>query len=75
MNNVKNKLEQLKKQIRHHNYQYYVLDQPKISDSAYDKLFKELLELEKQHPDLVAADSPSQRVGAEPLKSFKTVTH
>jgi DNA ligase (NAD+) len=57
------------------NYRYYVLDQPTISDSEYDGLFKQLQNLEKNYPDLVTADSPTQRVGAAPLKAFGSVTH
>ena len=72
---AKKKIERLRKEIRHHDHLYYVLDKPEISDREYDKLFRELEEIEKQFPDLVTADSPTQRVGGEPLKSFKTVTH
>jgi len=65
----------LGREIDKHNYQYYVLDDPLISDAEYDKLFSRLLELEKERPDLATADSPTQRVGAPPLEKFKTVQH
>src|SRR5574341_41783 len=64
----------LRRAIDKHNYQYYVLDDPLISDTEYDKLFRRLLELEKQF-DMVSPDSPTQRVGAPPLEKFKTVQH
>jgi DNA ligase (NAD+) len=72
---AKKKIEKLRKEIHHHDHLYYVLDKPEITDAEYDKLFRQLQELEKQHPDLITPDSPTQRVGGEPLKSFKTVTH
>ncbi|MCF7907074.1 NAD-dependent DNA ligase LigA [Patescibacteria group bacterium] len=65
----------LRKEINHHNHLYYVLDQPKISDAAWDSLKKELESLEKQYPELITPDSPTQRVGGEPLKKFKKVKH
>jgi DNA ligase (NAD+) len=61
--------------IERHNYRYYVLDDPEVPDSEYDRLFNELRELERAHPELVTADSPSQRVGAPPLKDFGEVVH
>lgn len=69
------RLEELKKEIRHHDHLYHVLDQPEITDFEYDKLFKELLEIEKKHPDLVTMDSPSQRVGSAPLSQFEKAGH
>ncbi|MFA4906343.1 MAG: NAD-dependent DNA ligase LigA [Candidatus Margulisiibacteriota bacterium] len=72
---AKKRIEKLRQQIHHHDYLYYVLDKPEISDAEYDKLFRELQDLEKRNPGLVTPDSPTQRVGGEPLKSFKTVTH
>jgi DNA ligase (NAD+) len=69
------RLNQLKDEIRKHEYQYHVLDQPLISDREYDKLYQELLEIEAAHPDLLTNDSPSQRVGAEPLGAFEKVPH
>src|SRR5689334_20929244 len=65
----------LRDQIRRHDYLYYVKAKPEISDSAYDGLFRELSELERQHPEWVTADSPTQRVGAPPLDSLKKVRH
>lgn len=68
-------LEKLRKEIEYHNYLYYVKDSPIISDAEYDRLFRRLLEIEAQFPDLVTADSPSQRVGAPPAEEFKQVKH
>ena len=65
----------LREKINYHNYRYYVLDDPEISDGAFDRLFRELESLEKRYPELVSPDSPTQRVGASPLKTFKTVIH
>ncbi len=72
---VKKQIEQLRKEIRGHDYLYYVLNQPKISDRRYDKLFAELKELEAKHPELITADSPTQRVSEKPLAAFKSVRH
>jgi len=72
---LKKKTEALREIIRRHDHLYYVLDKPEISDSEYDKLFRELKQLEEKNPELVTPDSPTQRVGAPPLKEFKTVTH
>jgi DNA ligase (NAD+) len=69
------RIRRLRELIDRHNYLYYVLDSPEIPDAAYDRLFDELLELEKAHPDLITPDSPTQRVGALPLDKFKTVAH
>ena len=65
----------LREEIRRHDYLYYVQAKPQISDSAYDRLFRELTELEQAHPELVTADSPTQRVGAPPLDSLTKVRH
>lgn len=65
----------LRDQINYHNYRYYVLDNPQIPDAEYDRLFRELQELERQHPSLVTSDSPTQRVGAAPLQAFGEVKH
>ncbi len=67
--------EQLRDVIRRHDYRYYVLDRPTISDAEYDGLFEELVRLEAAHPDLVTADSPTQRVAGAPLPAFPTVEH
>ena len=65
----------LRDEIRRHDYLYYVKDRPEISDSKYDRLFRELVELEQAHPELVTPDSPSQRVGAPPLEELVKVPH
>ena len=62
-------------QLEEHNYRYYVLDQPVISDAEYDRLMRELQELERRHPELVTPDSPTQRVGAVPRTAFGAVRH
>jgi DNA ligase (NAD+) len=72
---TKKKVDSLRDQIRHHNYQYHVLDEPEVPDAEYDRLVRELQNLEKEHPELVTVDSPTQRVGAEPVKAFGTITH
>jgi DNA ligase (NAD+) len=65
----------LREKIREHDYRYYVLDQPTISDREYDALFQELVDLEKAHPELIKPDSPTQRVGGEALEAFEKVAH
>lgn len=65
----------LKSQIRHHDYLYYVKDHPEISDGAYDRLFRELVQLEQAYPELISSDSPTQRVGAPPLDTLGKVRH
>ena len=65
----------LREQIDYHNYRYYVLDDPVVSDAEYDRLLRELQELETEFPDLIGPDSPTQRVGAKPLKAFGEITH
>ena len=67
--------EQLREQIRFHNYRYYVLDDPQIPDAEYDRLLRELQALEAKHPELITPDSPTQRVGAQPLGAFGEVRH
>ncbi len=57
------RLAELRKEIEYHNYRYYVTDDPVISDAEYDRLFRELTQLEREHPELASADSPTQRVG------------
>jgi DNA ligase (NAD+) len=69
------RIDELRRQIRHHDYLYYVLAQPEITDREYDKLYAELKELEEKFSDLVTPDSPTQRVGGAPLKEFKSVRH
>lgn len=72
---IKKQLEQLRKTLNEHNYHYYVLDDPKISDHEYDQLMRELITLESQYPALITIDSPTQRVGATPLSVFPEVRH
>ncbi len=69
------RVESLREQIRYHNYRYYVLDEPVISDAEYDALMRELRDLEAAHPELVTPDSPTQRVGAPPSEQFAKVQH
>jgi len=72
---IKKKLELLRKQIRFHNNLYYVLDEPEISDIEYDSIFSELIAIEKDFPEFITSDSPSQKVGAEPVDYFPSVAH
>ena len=69
------RIHELRSLIRQHDYQYYVLDAPTVSDNEYDGLFRELQSLEATNPQLVTSDSPTQRVGGTPLKSFGNITH
>ena len=71
---VRQRVAELREQIHYHNYRYYRLDDPEISDTAYDALFQELKQLEDEHPQLINPNSPTQRVGAEPLEAFGSVT-
>ncbi|GAA4355090.1 NAD-dependent DNA ligase LigA [Kangiella marina] len=73
--NVQEQLERLRSLISDYNYQYYVLDDPSVPDSEYDRLYRELTQLENKHPDLITADSPTQRVGAKPDSGFAEVVH
>jgi DNA ligase (NAD+) len=72
---VKERINQLRDEIRRHDYLYYVLNQPEISDRQYDKLFTELKTLEDARPELITSDSPTQRVSGQPLEGFATVSH
>ena len=72
---VRRRVEELRREIRYHNYRYYVLNSPVVSDAEYDRLLSELRLLEEQHPELVTPDSPTQRVGAPPLEAFERVNH
>lgn len=72
---IRKRIESLKKALNYHNYLYYVLDNPEIPDSEYDRLFRELDELEKRNSSFITADSPTQRVGAKPLEDFKKTKH
>ena len=69
------RIENLRARLREHDYRYYVLAQPTISDEEYDRLMRELVDLEAKNPKTITSDSPSQRVGGEPTKEFQTVTH
>ncbi|RLB19341.1 MAG: DNA ligase (NAD(+)) LigA [Deltaproteobacteria bacterium] len=75
MEKIQEEIERLRELIRHHNQRYYVLDDPEISDAEYDRLFQRLLALEKEYPELVTPDSPTQRVGGEPRTGFMQVKH
>ncbi|AUM14402.1 NAD-dependent DNA ligase LigA [Ketobacter alkanivorans] len=72
---IKQQIDQLREQLREHNYLYYVLDEPSIPDVEYDRLFQQLKQLETAHPELISSDSPTQRVGAQPLAAFQQVQH
>ena len=72
---VLQRLEELKESLHYHAVRYYVEDNPEIPDAEYDRLMRELLDIEAEHPDLVTVDSPSQRVGGAPLSEFSQVTH
>jgi DNA ligase (NAD+) len=75
LDKVKQRIEKLRAKINHHNYRYYVLDSPEISDAEYDALMRELKGLEEQHPQFLTPDSPTQRVGAAPVEAFGVVEH
>jgi len=68
-------IEKLRKDIEYHNYRYYVLDDPVVSDAEYDRLMRELIKLESEYPEFLNPNSPTQRVGAKPLEEFSTVSH
>ena len=72
---VERRIEELREQIRLHNYHYYVLDAPLIPDAEYDRLFRELQQLEQEHPEFITEDSPTRRVGDQPLPGFEEVRH
>ena len=75
MEQERKRLEELRRLIRYHDYRYYVLDSPEISDAAYDALFRELREIEARHPEWVTPDSPTQRVAGAPAAGFRRVRH
>jgi DNA ligase (NAD+) len=68
-------IARLREVIAAHDHRYYVLDEPAVSDAEYDALYDRLVTLERQHPDLVSSDSPTQRVGARPSRRFAAVRH
>lgn len=72
---ITQRVQQLRELLDQYNYEYHVLDKPSVPDAEYDRLLRELIELESEHPELVTPDSPTQRVGAEPLSAFTKVTH
>ena len=74
-NQVLKRVEELRAELRRHEHLYYVLDAPEISDAAYDALMNELKKLEREHPELVTPDSPTQRVGGKPAEGFRKVAH
>jgi DNA ligase (NAD+) len=73
--NVEAELEDLREKLHHHEYQYYVLDQPEVSDAEYDRMMRRLQDLEAAHPEFVTPDSPTQRVGGKPREGFVKVRH
>src|SRR5690349_12588558 len=72
---AKKRIAELSAELDEHNHRYYVLDKPSISDFQFDKLLEELIALEKEYPEFLSPDSPSQRVGGTITKEFKTVVH
>ena len=72
---IESRIEELREQIRHHEYRYYVLDAPEIGDAEFDILMNELKKLEAAHPELITPDSPTQRVGGKPKEGFAKVEH
>ncbi|PYV57962.1 MAG: DNA ligase (NAD(+)) LigA [Acidobacteria bacterium] len=73
--NIQDEIESLREEIRHHEYRYYVLDDPEISDAEFDRLMNQLKKLEAEQPELITADSPTQRVGGKPREGFVKVPH
>src|SRR5579872_1397129 len=74
-NSAAKEIQRLREEIRHHEYLYYVADDPEISDAAFDKLMNQLKQLEAEHPDLATPDSPTHRVGGAPREGFQKVRH
>ena len=72
---VPERVLELRRQIEHHNYRYHVLDDPEVTDAAYDRLFDELKALEEGNPELASPDSPTQRIGAAPSERFQKLRH
>jgi DNA ligase (NAD+) len=72
---IQNDIERLREEIRHHEYRYYVLDDPEITDAEFDRLMNQLKKLEAEHPELITPDSPTQRVGGKPREGFVKVAH
>jgi DNA ligase (NAD+) len=72
---VRKRYDQLRRQVEHHAHRYYVLDDPEISDAEYDRLFRELSDLETEYAELQSGDSPTQRVGGAPVDAFAKAVH
>ncbi|MDY7020585.1 MAG: NAD-dependent DNA ligase LigA, partial [Cyanobacteriota bacterium] len=72
---IQQRVQQLRQQLQHASYAYYVLDAPTLEDSVYDRLYRELQQLETDYPQLVTPDSPTQRVGEKPATQFESVQH
>jgi len=72
---IREKLKSLREQIRYHNYRYHVLDDPEVPDAEYDRLLRQLQQVEEKNPQLITPDSPTQRVGDEPISAFGTIEH
>src|SRR5579863_1294629 len=72
---IKQRIEKLREEINHHNYLYFIENKPAISDQEFDRLLRELTDLEAAHPQLITADSPTQRVGGAPIEGFRSVEH
>ena len=75
LDKVKDRIDKLRAEINRHNYLYYVLDSPEISDAEYDELMRQLRQLEEEYPQFLIPDSPTQRVGAAPVEAFGIVEH
>lgn len=75
MTNIQTQIDNLRKTLRQYEYEYHVLDNPTVPDSEYDRLFHQLKALELEHPEFLASDSPTQRVGAKPLSGFSQISH
>ena len=75
LDKLQSEVTHLREQIDHHNYRYYVLDDPEVTDAEYDRMMRRLEELEREHPELLTPDSPTQRVGAKPSEKFAVVVH
>ncbi|MBA7652047.1 DNA ligase [subsurface metagenome] len=73
--NILKKIDKLREEVRYHNYRYYVLNQPLISDEEFDKSMKKLEKLEEKYPQIIVPYSPTQRVGGQPIPGFPSVTH
>jgi DNA ligase, NAD-dependent len=72
---IEERINELRDKLNHHNYMYYVLDRPEIPDYEYDMMMRELIKLEEEHPEFKTPDSPTQRIGGEPIKEFEPFTH